>query len=84
MIPVKHPPLFLAHGKSSVDGHVVFITNKVCEEKCEIRGKKDTTFHVPDVIWIRRRQSQKPGIMTAGASGVITEALFWDQEKRLF
>lgn len=41
-------------------------------------------FRVPDIIWVRGRQSQKPRIMTARASGVIREALFWDDEKRLF
>lgn len=51
--------------------------------KSEIRGNKDMAFCVPDIIWIRRRQSQKPRIMTARASGVIREALFWDDEKKI-
>lgn len=68
--------------KSSVGGGVVIsIISKVCKEKCEIRGKKDTMLCVPGIIWIRGRQSQKPGIMTAGASGVIRGTIFGPGKK---
>lgn len=80
---MKDSPLFLARGRSWMGGDAGILLNKVREEIAKL-GAKKTVFHVPGIIQIRKRQSQKPGIMTAWASGVIREALFWDEEKRLF